>query len=294
MKVIEIANIRRSRNCNKPRLYTRQEIERLKKRLVISVTITTTTVIITAIYTIGTISNTSKLLDAYDTKSLTADQYAEQLQLTKLELADLEKKYSQLESRYEMVSDSLDTTSNIISSLYNDLESANNYINNSISAPSSKQYNPDSDLGNTDIITAERMDHIIDYWIDRNQAYDSPFINQGQVFIKASQLSGLDPIFIFAIASHESDFGRTRIARDKHNYMGIGAYDATPYISAYNMAEDFEAGIISNACWVADKYYNEGQTTLNSMIYGGKCYSTSKDKWIFGISSIMAKSGTIN
>lgn len=291
-KVIELVDIKN--NKDRPRLYTSKELEILRKKLAVSTAVTATTVIITACYTIGSMYNNIKLLSLYDAKVSQEEATTRELLNVKAELDSIKEEYKQLKFKYDTVKDSMDTTSEIISSLYMELDTANEYIRSSITAPSSKQYNPDVDLGNTDIITAERMNRIIEFWIDRNQAYDSPFINQGHTFIKASQLSGLDPIFIFAIASHESDFGRTRIARDKNNYMGIGAYDATPYTSAFSMGDSFEAGLISNACWVAGEYYAHGQTTLNKMIYGGKCYSTSKDKWISGINSIMSKSGTIN
>lgn len=174
-----------------------------------------------------------------------------------------------------------------------ELISAQEYINTHITAPDNKEYTPTSDLGVTTVMDTDRMNRIIDYWLDKNGC-DSPFKGQGEAFIKASQETGLDPIFIFAIASHESYFGTSNIAKSKGNYMGIGAYDNSPYTSAITLGHtDVANNIVANAKWIAEHYYNQGQTTLNSMIYGKKEYSTSKDHWIGQILSIMKDSDKI-
>lgn len=193
---------------------------------------------------------------------------------------------------------SLEDTTTVINSLYTELETVNKslenaeaYIESSITAPSSKRYNRNTDLGITEIINADRMNRIIDYW--NNKCGGTPFVNKGQAFIKASQETGYDPIFLFAICGQESGFGTSRIARIKGNYCGIGAYDSSPYSSAITMSDNVEDSIILNAVWIYDHYYKQNQNTLDKMIYGKKCYSSSKEDWINGITSIMNISAKI-
>ena len=215
-------------------------------------------------------------------------------QKLKAELEALESDYNIEIKMSSTALKKLEESAMVVSSLTSELEAAEKYIKNNIAAPEEKSYNRNSDLALSSVMTADRMNKIIDYWLDKNNGHDtSPFDGQGEAFIKASQVSGLDPVFIFALASHESNFGRSNIAKNKHNYMGIGAYDSSPYTSALNMGNSFEEGLTANAMWVADKYYNQGQTTLNEMIYGGKMYSSSKDHWITSINSIMNASAKI-
>ena len=144
-----------------------------------------------------------------------------------------------------------------------------------------------SDLSNKSVyVTTEDMNNIIKHF---DPSGTSPFQGQGNVFIEASKQSGLDPIYIFAHASWESDYGRSYLARDRGNYFGINAIDANPN-AAHHMGNTMYDGIVNGAVWISKNYYQEGQTSLNSMIYGGKRYAKAADKWIKGVNGIMAES----
>ena len=144
-----------------------------------------------------------------------------------------------------------------------------------------------SDLSNKAVyVTTEDMNNIIRHF---DPSGTSPFQGQGNVFIEASKESGLDPIYIFAHASWESDYGRSYLARDRGNYFGINAIDANPN-AAHHMGNTMYDGIVNGAVWISKNYYQEGQTSLNSMIYGGKRYAKAADKWIKGVNGIMAES----
>lgn len=144
-----------------------------------------------------------------------------------------------------------------------------------------------SDLSNKSVyVTTEDMNNIIRHF---DPSGTSPFQGQGNVFIEASKESGLDPIYIFAHASWESDYGRSYLARDRGNYFGINAIDANPN-AAHHMGNTMYDGIVNGAVWISKNYYQEGQTSLNSMIYGGKRYAKAADKWIKGVNGIMAES----
>ena len=144
-----------------------------------------------------------------------------------------------------------------------------------------------SDLSNKSVyVTIEDMNNIIRHF---DPSGTSPFQGQGNVFIEASKQSGLDPIYIFAHASWESDYGRSYLARDRGNYFGINAIDANPN-AAHHMGNTMYDGIVNGAVWISKNYYQEGQTSLNSMIYGHKRYAKAADKWIRGVNGIMAES----
>ena len=148
-----------------------------------------------------------------------------------------------------------------------------------------------SDLSNKNIrVTPEEMNAIIEDWEQWNGG--SQFRGHGNTFVKASEISGLDPIYIFAHAAWESDWGRSYLARTKANYFGINAVDIDPSL-AHHMGNSMDDGIINGANWISHNYYQEGSTTLDLMIYGPKQYATGADSWIGGISSIMSDSYAI-
>lgn len=144
-----------------------------------------------------------------------------------------------------------------------------------------------SDLSNANVyVTVDDMNAIISHF---DSSGTSPFRGQGAIFIEASQQSGLDPIYILAHASWESDWGRSYLARDRGNYFGINAIDANPN-AAHHMGNTMYDGIVNGAVWISRHYYQEGQTSLNSMIYGPKRYAQAADAWINGINGIMSES----
>lgn len=149
------------------------------------------------------------------------------------------------------------------------------------------EFNRYTDLGFKTNISVEDMNEILEYWYKYN---GTPFRNHGEAFIKASKESGLHPLYILAHAAWESQWGKSYLARTKHNYFGINATDYRPYENAYEMGESMEQGIIVGAMWIANNYYKQDQTSLHSMIYGKKRYASAKDKWIAGISSIIRES----
>lgn len=138
------------------------------------------------------------------------------------------------------------------------------------------------DLGSTsNALTAQELDA----WIDSRAPQDSLMRGMGETFMKAGQESGLDPRYLVSHAAIETGWGTSNIARDKNNFYGIGAFDSSPYESAYGY-DGAEAGIIGGAKWIADNYYDEGQTTLDQMANGPKSYATDPE-WANKIASTM-------
>lgn len=147
------------------------------------------------------------------------------------------------------------------------------------------------DLGKWPPITVDEMNN----WIASKARSDSSFIGQGEVFIQAANESGLDPRYILAHAALESGWGTSRIARDKNNYFGIGAFDSSPYQSAHTFNAGLAAGIIGGAKWISEHYYNGkyNQKTLYSMRWNNNVHQYATDtEWDTKIASIMVGAPT--
>lgn len=144
-----------------------------------------------------------------------------------------------------------------------------------------------TDLSVMSTVTVDEMNEIIDYWSSLRGG-NTTFKGQGQIFIDAAKKSGLDPIYILAHAAVESAWGTSNLALTYHNYFGIGAYDSNPeYASNYNN-NDLAIGIIEGASWIADNFYDNGQTSLYTMRYnGGNHEYCSSEKWMHDIEHIM-------
>lgn len=143
------------------------------------------------------------------------------------------------------------------------------------------------DLTTFSIMTINEMNS----WIAERAPEKSPFRGQGKVFLEASKASGLDPKYLVAHAGLESAWGTSNISQIKHNYFGIKAYNHAPreYAESYN---SFQDGIIEGALWIKDYYIDEGQNTLDKMIYGKKAYcqladGTPDSRWISQIVKII-------
>ena len=140
----------------------------------------------------------------------------------------------------------------------------------------------DTDLCQQVAMTTNDMNKIIDSW--SNVTDVSRFKDRGYAFIQASQITGLNPTYIFAHAAWESQWGRSYLAVNRNNFFGIAAFDSNPN-AAYAMGDSVDDGIINGAVWIKNNYYNQGYTTLNEMVYAGN-YASAKGKWVNGITSI--------
>ena len=142
------------------------------------------------------------------------------------------------------------------------------------------------DLGKTvDTLTAGQLNE----WINANAPKGSLMYNQGEAFMEAGKVTGLDPRYLVAHAAHETAWGTSNIVKDKNNFYGIGAFDATPYSSAHGY-DGAKAGIIEGAKFIAKDYYSQGQTTLSSMHRdpSGKGHNYATDPgWADKIANIM-------
>ena len=139
------------------------------------------------------------------------------------------------------------------------------------------------DLNNRMDISIDQMNSLIDYWL---KGRDSKLKGEGEAFVKASQITGLDPIFLLALAAQESGWVTSKLHSRKNNPYSIAMYDENPECG-YILGDEFGSGIVNGAIWINENYYCQGQNTLHSMIYGAKQYSSATDDWISSITSIM-------
>ena len=71
-----------------------------------------------------------------------------------------------------------------------------------------------------------------------NNASDTSkiFEQNAEVFYNVEQKYNINGIFLASMAIHESGWGSSKIAKDKKNLFGFGAYDRIPYDSAVTFA----------------------------------------------------------
>lgn len=157
----------------------------------------------------------------------------------------------------------------------NDLKNLQEEIKLSKEYEEAHKYDYDNkDLTKFAIYTVDEMNE----WIAERAPEDSPFIGEGETFLKASNESGLDPKYLVAHAALESSWGTSNIASVKSNYYGIGAYNSSPMSSSYEFDNSFEGGIIEGARWIKDNYTSKGKNTLNKMQSYSGAYCTLDDE----------------
>ncbi len=83
----------------------------------------------------------------------------------------------------------------------------------------------------------------------------TPMDGLGQAFISAERKWGVNGLFLCALAAHESNFGRSAIARDKRNLFGWGAADDDPYGKAWTF-NSFTEGIDTVTGHISVLYLN--------------------------------------
>lgn len=110
-----------------------------------------------------------------------------------------------------------------------------------------------------------------------NQTKDTNniFKENYKAFYDVEKKYNINGVFVAAIGIHESNWGKSRIAADKKNLFGFGAYDATPYESALTF-ETYAEGIDTVANWLSKNYINESGTKLkNGETASGRYYNGS-------------------
>lgn len=99
------------------------------------------------------------------------------------------------------------------------------------------------------------------------------FQNNAKYFYYAEKQYSINGMFVAAVGIHESAWGTSKIARNKNNLFGYGAYDSNPYNGAYTFENYAESIDLISRVFV--KYYlnPKGTTIYDGQVANGKYYS---------------------
>lgn len=98
------------------------------------------------------------------------------------------------------------------------------------------------------------------------------FAENAETFYNMEQKYKINGIFIAAIGIHESAWGTSTLAKDKHNLFGFAAYDRDPYNSAANF-ETYEECIDTVAKTLAKNYLHLAGTNVTEEIVATAVYN---------------------
>lgn len=94
------------------------------------------------------------------------------------------------------------------------------------------------------------------------------FSDNAEYFYYIEKQYNINGVFVAAVGIHESGWGTSKISKEKYNLFGYGAYDRSPYNSAYDFSDYSES--IDLIARVFVKYYINPAGTS---IYGGEVAS---------------------
>ncbi len=112
--------------------------------------------------------------------------------------------------------------------------------------------------------------------------------NKGATFKEAEEHYHINALYLLAHSALESDWGRSKIAKDKNNFFGITAYDTTPYLSAKTF-DDVDKGILGATKWIKENYIDRGRTFLGNKASGMNVEYASDPYWGEKVASVMMK-----
>ncbi len=110
-------------------------------------------------------------------------------------------------------------------------------------------------------LTLEQFKKVLTDNKDTNKIFE----NNAEYFYYIEKQYNINGIFVAAVGIHESAWGTSKIALQKNNLFGYGAYDSNPYNGAYNFTDYSES--IDLLARVFVKYY---LNPAGTNIYGGE------------------------
>ncbi|EJP20243.1 mannosyl-glycoprotein endo-beta-N-acetylglucosaminidase [Peptostreptococcaceae bacterium AS15] len=122
-----------------------------------------------------------------------------------------------------------------------------------------------------------------------NKLKNTPLEGLGEDFKRAEDLYGVNAVVLMAMAKLESNFGRSKIAQEKNNLFGFGAYDSSPYASAKSYTSKKDS-IYDVARHLSNNYLRQGGSYFEgySIDSVNKNYSTDK-AWASKIKKISSE-----
>ena len=110
-------------------------------------------------------------------------------------------------------------------------------------------------------LTLEQFKKILSDSKDTNKIFEK----NAEYFYYIEKQYNINGVFVASVGIHESAWGTSKIAIQKNNLFGYGAYDSNPYILAYNFSNYSES--IDLLARVFVKYY---LNPAGTSIYGGE------------------------
>lgn len=110
-------------------------------------------------------------------------------------------------------------------------------------------------------LSLEQFKKILNDSKDKNKI----FTNNSEYFYYIEKQYNINGVFVAAVGIYESAWGTSKIALQKNNLFGYGAYDSNPYNGAYNFSNYSESIDLISRVFV--KYYINPKGTS---IYGGE------------------------
>ncbi len=129
----------------------------------------------------------------------------------------------------------------------------NNYNNNQTINSNSKQsvtkLSFDMQLNKPSGLSIEQFKKVLTDSKDVNKIFQ----NNAEYFYYIEKQYNINGLFVAAVGIHESDWGTSKIAQNKNNLFGYGAYDSNPYNGAYDFSNYSESIDLISRVFV--KYY---------------------------------------
>ena len=119
----------------------------------------------------------------------------------------------------------------------------------------------DMSLNKPSGLTLEQFKTILSDSKDKNKIFEQ----NAEYFYYIEKEYNINGVFVAAVGIHESNWGTSKIAQEKYNLFGYGAYDSNPYNSAYDFSDYSES--IDLLARVFVKYYLNPKGTS---IYDGE------------------------
>ena len=104
---------------------------------------------------------------------------------------------------------------------------------------------------------------------DKNKIFE----NNAKYFYYIEKQYNINGMFVAAVGIHESAWGTSKIALNKNNLFGYGAYDSNPYNGAYTFDDYAEAIDLVSRVFVKFYLNPKGTTIYDGQAASGKYYS---------------------
>ena len=151
-------------------------------------------------------------------------------------------------------------------------KNTNNYNNNNTKHSKAEllsKLNKNMNLMQPSGLTLEQFKKVLS---NDSQDKNKVFEENAEYFYYIEQQYGINGVFIAAIGIHESAWGTSKIATNKKNLFGYGAYDMSAYSSAYSY-NGYAAGIDMIARVLVKHYLNPAGTSIyNGEVATGRYY----------------------